>query len=300
MTNLCSPTKKWGRAMRAVVGSACFVLLLATMAPAAAQGLLSQDAFADAVIAEIRAQAPDYKVRKVGRLHLDLEGPQGEEFQMYLDNAYRIYQSDPGAGPETIATYVASILDAQVISEHVDVSRIVPVIKSVDFLNGMREMAESSGDEPRDFAHEVYNAELVVLFAEDTDLNIRYLSEEHLAEVGFPEAGRRARAVENLMALLPDIEAHGEERIYMLTAGGDYEASLLLFDSIWESGQLSVQGELVAAIPARDVLLITGSQDRAGLEQMRQLVSDVMRGGSYTITDQLFVYQDGRFVPFQN
>ena len=47
----------------------------------------------------------------------------------------------------------------------------------------------------------------------------------------------------------------------MLKAGGDYEASLLLFDDIWRDGQVKVDGDIVVAVPAKDVLLVTGSNN---------------------------------------
>jgi uncharacterized protein YtpQ (UPF0354 family) len=55
----------------------------------------------------------------------------------------------------------------------------------------------------------------------------------------------------------------------MITAGGDYEASLLLFDDIWSGGQIKVEGDIVVAVPAKNVLLITGSQNRKGLAAAR-------------------------------
>jgi uncharacterized protein YtpQ (UPF0354 family) len=55
----------------------------------------------------------------------------------------------------------------------------------------------------------------------------------------------------------------------------------------------------VIAVPARDLLLVTGSQDRAGLEKVRALARKVLAEGSYTLTDQLFVWRGGKFVPFE-
>ena len=53
--------------------------------------------------------------------------------------------------------------------------------------------------------------------------------------------------------------------VAMMTADGDYEASLLLFDHIWRGGKVEVNGDIVVAIPAKDVLLITGSKSRKGI-----------------------------------
>lgn len=290
--------------MRALARTICLAVLLALAAGgAAAQELLSAERFSAAVIEELQSQAPDFKVSRVGPLHLKVEDAEGGAFQMFLDNAYRKYRAAPGAEAEIIAEHVASILETQAReSRPVDPARVVPVIKDNAFIPETRLGALQGGGAQQawnDPAHERYNAELVILYAEDTELNIRYLSEEELENIGFTREDRRARAVENLKALLPGVQAQGGDGTFMLSAGGNYEASLLLFDRMWQSGQLPVKGELVVAVPARDVLVVTGSEDPAGLEIMRDIIADVMSSGSYTLTDRLFVYRDGRFVVFE-
>jgi uncharacterized protein YtpQ (UPF0354 family) len=86
--------------------------------------------------------------------------------------------------------------------------------------------------------------------------------------------------------------------VTMFSAGGDYEASLLLFDHIWSSGQVKVKGDIVVAVPAKDTLVVTGSQNRKGLDAMRKYVAEVVARDRYRLTDTLFVYRNGRFVRF--
>jgi uncharacterized protein YtpQ (UPF0354 family) len=85
----------------------------------------------------------------------------------------------------------------------------------------------------------------------------------------------------------------------MVTAGGTYEASLLLFDSIWSSDNFNVDGELVVAIPSRDLLLVTGSRDKEGLEQLRKLAVKTVEEASYRLTPELFVRKEGGWLPFR-
>ena len=84
----------------------------------------------------------------------------------------------------------------------------------------------------------------------------------------------------------------------MLSAGGDYEPSLLLIDDIWSSGQIKVTGDIVVAVPARDVRLVTGSRSRPGLKGIRELATKFRAQGPYGLTDTLFVYRNGRFTKF--
>ncbi len=98
--------------------------------------------------------------------------------------------------------------------------------------------------------------------------------------------------------LLPKIEMRRIGDILLISAGGDYEASLLLIDDIWSGGQIKVDGDIVVAVPARDVLLVTGSRNRTGLKKVRELAAKYVAEGRYELTDMLFVYRDGRFSKF--
>jgi hypothetical protein len=58
--------------------------------------------------------------------------------------------------------------------------------------------------------------------------NISYLTPKELQELGLKREQLRELAVRNLKRLLPKIEFHGGNGVYMLTAGGDYEANCFL------------------------------------------------------------------------
>lgn len=61
---------------------------------------------------------------------------------------------------------------------------------------------------------------------------------------------------------------------------------------------MDVKGDRVVAIPTRDLLLVTGSQDPQGIEKMKLMVKQASTGGSYRLTRKLFVYRNGRFDEF--
>jgi hypothetical protein len=67
----------------------------------------------------------------------------------------------------------------------------------------------------------------------------------------------------------------------------------------WSSGQIKVDGDIVAAVPVEDALLLTGSRNRAGLERLRAVAKDVAAGPS-GLSNALFVYRDGKFVRFDD
>ena len=70
-------------------------------------------------------------------------------------------------------------------------------------------------------------------------------------------------------------------------------------DGIWSSGQIHVDGDIVAAVPAKGALLVTGSHNRAGIGSLRALAAELARG-PYGLTPALFVYRGGKWVTFDD
>ena len=81
----------------------------------------------------------------------------------------------------------------------------------------------------------------------------------------------------------------------MITAGGDYEASLLLFEDLWKEQKMKVEGEYVVAVPSRDMLLITGTKNSEGVAKLKKLAAKIVSEAPYRLTSDLFVYRAGKF-----
>src|SRR5262249_1282242 len=152
--------------------------------------------------------------------------------------------------------------------------------------------AQTGKDGP-DLVTEDFNSELVIIYALDDPNRMRYLMTDELA--GMERGELRKLALENLLRIMPKTQMASDGTLGMMVAGGDYEASLLLFDNIWTDGTVKVKGDVVVAIPTRGMLLVTGSQDRAGLKRMREIVAK-NADGPYRLTTALFVYRKGRFL----
>jgi len=96
-----------------------------------------------------------------------------------------------------------------------------------------------------------------------------------------------------------NIEIAGTDGIYMLTAGGNYETSLMLFKSLWQGNLLQVNGRIIVSIPTRDLLLVTGSEDTEGIERIRDVGEQAMCETPYNVTPVLFVWENGKFEVFE-
>ncbi len=175
-----------------------------------------------------------------------------------------------------------------------ELDAIIPIIKGKDWLRDIRKsMAHSGVEEIQEQVYEELNEELVVLYAADTSDNIHYISPEELAKLAIGRSALRRNAVRNLRGLIPGLDVHRGPAIGMVTAGGTYEASLLLFADLWERERERMRGEPVVAVPARDLLLFADSADADALEQLRQMARKAHAESVYAVSDKLFAPRNG-------
>jgi uncharacterized protein YtpQ (UPF0354 family) len=278
--------------MRHVLG--LLFCLVAFCGAVRAQTLNSQ-AFTQEFARALTTALPSATVTVKGDLALSVKEASGLDRTIFLTNPYREYSLDPKRFGDIVKGFVAAMARSGTGQAKLDRSRIVPVIKDRQWLVDLHNMHKAQGKD-QEHLSESFNNELIVVYAEDDPTRMRYLTTSEDIGVGRQEL--RALAVENLKRILPKIEMRGDDHVLLVSAGGDYESSLLLIDEIWTGGQVKVNGDIVVAVPARDVLLVTGSRDRTGLKRIRELAAKFVAQGPYGLTDTLFVYRNGRFTKF--
>lgn len=264
--------------------------------------ILTPAQFTDEFVKISRQSAPALEIEIIKELELRVVNADGKENATFLYNAYDQYKSYPQLKEEVIQNFVQSFIETAKnlpSLESVDPGRIIPVIKDRPWLAETRQALINRGAKKvPENVYEDLNDDLIILYAEDSPKNMRYLRPEDLETAKLDRSELRKLACENLKRMLPKIERHGANGLYMIAAGGDYEASLLLFDGIWKGIKSEVKGDVVVAIPSRDVLIVTGSQDFEGIQRMKHIIKDASTKGSYLLTQKMFVYRDGRFGEF--
>jgi len=265
----------------------------------ASAALLTGKQFTEEFVALMGEKLPEHAVRIVKELQIRITRPGGQEMEGFLNNAYNHYLLVPDNKAEIAQKYSASFLEGQK-DEPINQDRIVPVLKDKAWLEEINQSLKAEGNQKvMENVHEVYNEELVIAYAEDSPQSIRYLTPARLAELKLDSKDLRKLVCSNLERLLPTVDMQLEAGVYRIRAGGDYDASLLLLDSVWENSKLEVRGEIVAAIPARDFLIVTGSEDGEGLKVLMAIAEKVTAKAPYRLSTELFVRRNGTFVPFE-
>jgi len=173
--------------------------------PAAALPISSSE-FTLEFVKVLGSEAPSLKVIVKNDMELLIRDSAGKESTAFLDNAFSEYLLDPKSKTEVIKKYVLALLESRNEETPVDRSRIVPVVKDRPWLIEMREALKARGG--KKIAENVYddlNDELVVIYAEDSPKNIKYLSPENIATNGIRKDELRSIAVANLKKILPEI-----------------------------------------------------------------------------------------------
>ena len=219
-----------------------------------------------------------------------------EEHTHFLDNAYNEYGGEEKYKKEVIERYVNSSVELYKPKPSFSIDQVVPVIKPQRYIN---EILRLTDQQEISLLYEKYNSELFIFYARDLENSISYISKEDAINYRLKIDGLRKIAIDNLMSKV-SIERNGSNGYYMLTTGGDYEASLLLELSIWTKENFDVKGEIVIGVPSRDMLMITGSEDELGLEKLLNLIKEIYNSGSYVISDKMFILKDGIFETWRN
>jgi uncharacterized protein YtpQ (UPF0354 family) len=264
-----------------------------TLGAHAAAEVLSPEQFTEEFRVALVGALPGHAVEVVEPLRLSVKKTNGEQATAFLDNAYNEYSRTPATKTDVIAKYLASFVETAQGPRPLTPELIVPVVKDRGWLKHIGGSKANSKQVIEDL-----NADLVVVYAEDGPQNIRYFSADDLEKAGVQRPALRALAITNLRRILPPPEAVKGPQISMMTAGQDYVSSLLLLDEIWNADNLAVDGEIVIAIPTRDVLLFTGSKNKDGVKKLRELAKKAHADGPYSLTDRLFVYRGGKFARF--
>lgn len=265
----------------------------------AADPLMNPDDFTEEVARRVRLAAPQLDVQVVKALELAINMSEDGGNRAFLDNAYQMYQGESARKrSDVIDPFVRSFAEAAAGLER-SRDAIIPIVKDRGWLEEIRlSMQRMGSGKAQENVYEDINDALIVVYAIDTPSNIAYLSPDELESLGVQREDLRALAVRNLRGLLPGIEVHRGDLVNMITADGNYEASLLLFADLWEREREKLRGEPVAAVPARDLLLFADSANPDAVAQLKQLASKMRAEATYALTDRLFVLREGNWLPF--
>ena len=224
------------------------------------------------------------------------------DWRIYSHNAYLAYLSDTALLSEILSSYTSGMgesFDNERTSRHIDKDKILPIIKPVRYLDDVRKEEEKfeskSHNDTLDPVCEVYNQQLLIFYVEDQKNSMRFIRYKDLNDISLCKDSLSLIAIQNLNKSLTNIQGKGGNGLFMVTAGGNYEASLILLKDIFVKTNFPVKGDFIIAIPNRDLFFITGSKEDDGIKKLRDLISSSYYSGDHPISEDLFRWNGNRF-----
>jgi hypothetical protein len=255
-----------------------------------------RQAFAEKMTAALR------KAGWTGPLELDEEGfrlVRSETSYLNLHNAYADWKRAPLLRRrDVIKRYATSFASSPEPPERVEEARpnLMPRVRDLEWLKVMElELADLRDGRGPAVTYVPLNDELVVELVYDWPTTTASLGQEQFDAWGMSieEALRTARA--NLRERTPGTFAELEPGVFGAHWLDAYDASRLLLAEL--ISRLPLDGDPVALLPSRDLLLLAGSADVAGLGRIAELAEPLL-SEQRSITGRAFAWRDGGWTPF--
>lgn len=144
---------------------------------------------------------------------------------------------------------------------------------------------------------DTFVGDLDIRYAFDADAGFRYITEGDLKRLKIPREQLLRLALANFHRRYPKITIERPIAfVGMLANGGELEPSMMLDAEFWEKEKARYGGELVAAVPARDVLWFTGLKP---VENVRNLQGNTERShkeaGVRAISKLMYLWRNKRW-----
>ena len=182
------------------------------------------------------------------------------------------------------------------LAPRLEKNRIVPVLRAAhcDDVN-VRLGGWPDEDSP---VFSSFSADLIVMYAFDVPGRLHYVTHQNLHENDITKYGLHAMAVRNLPSLLQEIQMQGESPCYRIKAGGAFEASLLLHETLWEQMSRHVPGEPMVVAPAHDALFVTGSDWDGAHQFLSEMANRDLPLKTERLSKRIFIRQGGKWFPY--
>lgn len=259
-----------------------------------AHNKLTEHDFTLLYIDSLEKNMPDAAFDIVGPLEIKVKANQ-EDITVYLDNAYRAYQNEPDAIATIIRDYINSTASASIKTRPINKNSIVPVIRSFKYLEDLESVNHGDTALAELIYYEKYNDDLIILYAEDTEYNVRYLNETDIDTLQIGKDTLQHFAFGNLRKILPEVEIVGANGNFSIVAGGIYETSLILSNSMWNKTNFPVDGDIVIVIPTRDMVYVTGSNNKEHISELAVLARQDFENENYQVSPHLYRYNVDHF-----
>jgi hypothetical protein len=238
----------------------------------------SRDKFATLVMTELR------KVGSDGEMKYDQEQfliERGSDGFINLANLYHEYcQAPRNQRSKVLDRFIRGCLGTtgfELPEDFADVHPdLLPVVRSRFYLESVILQSRARGGEGVAVPQQPLGDHLALSLVYDLPQAMRSIIQEDLDKwgVSFYEAVESAKSNLEQMGnvAFASLQSQGGAGVYISATSDNYDASrLMMLDLV---RKMPVRGDYIAMVPNRDTLVLTGSEDQAGLEVMCKVAEE--------------------------
>lgn len=246
---------------------------------------MDAEAFTARAVAALRAAGVQVEVLRP--LLLRVGGAGGRQAMAQLDNLLAEVRRAPGALDAVLARCVGSA-QAALQPPTGAAEDILPLLRHEDLVR--RTWAARPGA-PRMPARP-FVGPIQVCYGFDGAHSLRLVSREAADQLALDDDALARVALANLRRKLSP-ELIGDGPVWQLVSGGTYDGAWLLDDALWSAMSARLPGTLLAAVPARDVLLLSSLAIPGGRDALADLARSARQQVDHPLWDGLLVRIDG-------
>lgn len=157
---------------------------------------------------------------------------------------------------------------------------ILPVLRPASILDGLPQM--------KDVVSAPFVADMVKLYVFDSPNLLAYVTTQDMQRLGLDANMIDALALQNFQTRFSKVNIDGDS-IYIISLGGNYGSSFMLARSTWEALDEKL-GQVIVAIPARDVLVFTDRANEGAEAALRRLTDKLYGEFDHPLTRTIFLW----------
>lgn len=264
--------------------------------------------FTEHFVRQASTSSDNVKFRVIQPLQVYSKDVNGYELNIFLNNAYSQYTSNPENLKTIIDSHIYSIKSQHLSLAPQTQNSIFAVIKSSDYLASIENqvLEANLADKDVNFVFEKISEDLYCFYVFDSESGMQMITTKDLEERKIDRKTIHSTAIHNLSEYFEKnsvnirrLENTGNARIFAVSLDESYEASILLLDKYWNKEVFNVEGEIIAFVPARNVVIVTGSEDTEGMHIAAHIAESGFNELGYAISKNGYKYEPGNWMSYK-
>lgn len=267
--------------------------------------LLNKRELTEMLCEKMKARYPNHlfeiaDANHVDNIHIRVTGIDGHSFACYTDSIYALYEQHPDE-LDLLCANMLQTLDSIITQDKETAPVLLPSIKNQTWINSIEhhqpnKLVFESGMQPnaldlhpRNLVNIALVDNLFIVFVMDTPKYMNYVFKEDLARLAKDGDVRTlyAQALDNLRQFIPRIQFESSAIGLSLHVDANYNASMILLYDEWKD-KLTLEGNPVIALLARDTLLIADDANPQQLQSLQKFVQKIYPDIAYGLSPSLY------------